>query len=100
MGVGDMSEAYSIRFDFDCENEPPKVMIVYLDRKDVLEVFEEPTMRPEVGAEFSWEEDDWQAGPFARHLLKLLNRREGEPKQQISVLIEKLLELLNKGDGP
>ena len=68
-----MSIAYKIRFDFDCEGEPPTVMIVAPNGTEVLEVFEEPTLRPEVEAEFSWEEVDWQAGPFAIKLLNMLN---------------------------
>ena len=73
-----MSKAYKIRFDFDCEGDPPRVMVVHPDGYDILEVFEEPTIRPETGVEFSWEEVDWQAGPCAISLVNLLNIGEGK----------------------
>jgi len=61
---------YLIHFEFDCEDEAPKVFIFEDGEGDVVEVFEEPTMLTE---QFSWDEDDWQAGPLAQKILNYLN---------------------------
>ncbi len=61
---------YKISFDFDCEGEAPHVFIIDASGTQVLEVFEEPIC---TASQWSWESDDWQAGPLALHVLNLLN---------------------------
>jgi len=63
---------YYIKFDFDCENEPPKVEIVNDTGCSVIEVYEEPIL-VSADNEWSWEQEDWQPGPFAVKLLELIN---------------------------
>lgn len=67
---------YFITFSFDHEGENPKVEV--RDRTSVwnevvLEVFEAPTC---TAKEWSWEEEDWKAGPFATQIVDLLNSEE------------------------
>ena len=65
--------AYGISFDFDCQGDPPHVEI----REEggmgsaVLEVHEVPVCTHPSG--WSWDDDDWEPGPFALRVLALLN---------------------------
>jgi hypothetical protein len=61
---------YKIRFDFEAEDEPPRVYICDAGGSVVLEVFEEPVS---LKGEWSWEEDDWKPGPFAEGVLNALH---------------------------
>lgn len=64
---------FMFHLDFDTKGEPPKVYLYDTQSDgDVVEVFEEPTIKPGRG-EWSWEEDDWEPGSFAQALLALLN---------------------------
>lgn len=56
--------------NLDAEGEPPEVHIRDNDGV-IVEVFEEPTCRNPTG--WSWEEEDWEPGPFAQALLKMMN---------------------------
>lgn len=65
---------YSIQFDFETEGDPPGVHI--WDSKgdwDIIEVYEEPILLNPTG--WSWDENDWKAGPLATALLQLMNER-------------------------
>jgi hypothetical protein len=69
---------FRIKIEFDGMYESPKVIIWEKYLGEVLEVFEPPMCktgwssgRPEL---WSWDDDDWEAGPFAKHVLELLNR--------------------------
>ena len=71
-----MTDRYEIAFDFDCEGEPPHVEIydngTATERGGVcLEVHEEPTQT--AAGEYSWEDDDWEPGPLAKRIVRLLN---------------------------
>ncbi len=65
---------YGIRFDFDCEGDPPSVFIAEDQRgsfvADIIEVLEEPTLKSE---SFSWEDEDWEPGPLAAKVLRVFN---------------------------
>ncbi len=67
---------YQIHFDFDCEGEPPTVYIYDNgdDRPgtsgDIIEVLEDPDC---LEGEWSWEQDDWEPGPTAAAICKLMN---------------------------
>lgn len=77
---------YEIHFDFDAQYEPPAVHI-WCGAGDVLQVFEEPTcklggkMVKQEGSfacwdwegPWSWDDEDWEPGPFAKRILKFLN---------------------------
>lgn len=63
-------QPYQLRFDFDVEGEPPTVLIWADDVGDVVEVFEEPK---QLSKEWSWDADDWEAGPLAQQILDALN---------------------------
>ena len=66
---------YHIKFDFENENEPPRVEIADEDGCSVLEVFEEPILAS-ADNQWSWEHDDWKPGPFAVKLLEMINANE------------------------
>jgi len=81
---------YSIRFEFNIENTPPKV-VIYNDEGAIIEMLEEPTshlgknveISPGVydwQGEFSWEQEDWEAGVIAKKILKHLNNKQGGKK--------------------
>lgn len=83
------SPPYSIRFDFDAEGEPPKVLIVDEQGYDIAQIFEAPTIeggelvKVELGVyswegKWSWLPSDWKPGVFARKVLTLLNAEEIE----------------------
>lgn len=55
--------SYTVQFDFDGEDEPPKVEIIDETGCCVLEVHEEPILISSDN-EWSWESDDWKPGPF------------------------------------
>lgn len=65
---------YDIAFDFDCEGDPPHVEIWVLKGKRlgpcVIRVHEAPVLK---APEWSWDDEDWEPGPFAKHVLALLN---------------------------
>jgi hypothetical protein len=70
-----MGDTYGYRFDFDGEDDPPKVYLTTATPQsrwlaDCIEIFEEPTLLADV---WSWDEDDWQLGPFAQAVLDTLN---------------------------
>ena len=70
---------WSISFDFDCEGEPPTVFIEDVDGTAWVEVYEEPTISPSVtdvdsdGNPWSWEPEDWTAGPIAQQIVEIMN---------------------------
>lgn len=74
---------YTFRLDFGTEGDPPEVCICDAQAQGVIvvTVHEEPTLRPGRGepsdhsdsGRWSWEEEDWEAGPLARQILALLN---------------------------
>lgn len=63
---------YHVQFDFDCENEPPKVEIADETGCCVLEVYEEPILIS-ADNEWSWNDEDWKPGPFTERLLEMIN---------------------------
>lgn len=77
---------YYIKFDFDCEGEPPKVFIVDEEGMEIIEVLEQPSSplgRLVKGSSlewtwkgvFSWCEEDWQAPPLANTLVEFMNKK-------------------------
>lgn len=69
---------YEINLDFDAEGDSPSVQIIDSDQGVILEVFEEPTLlrgqwSAAIDAEWSWESEDWEPGPFAKRILDWLN---------------------------
>lgn len=60
---------YEIDFEFQTD-DPPNVFIADEDGYPVLRVLEDSIPRT---AQFSWHPEDWEAGPFAKKVLNLLN---------------------------
>lgn len=84
-------EKYHIRFEFDCEGEPPTQHIWKREEPEethIAEVDEEPisklggnSVETQPGVwdwegPWSWVGDDWEAGPVAKHIIALLNAHE------------------------
>ncbi len=65
--------SYDIRFDFDCEGDPPTVTIVNAEGTEIFEVLEDPTCAHPSG--WSQYEEDWELGPEGAWLLGALYQR-------------------------
>lgn len=61
---------FGISFDFDAQGDTPSVLIHDDAGFERLEVFEEPILKTE---EWSWDDDDWEAGPIAKQLVTFMN---------------------------
>ena len=74
--------AYWIRFEFDAEGDPPRV-IFYDDEDgaDVVEVFEEPMCTHSSG--WSRNGDDWIPGPIAQRLEDLLSVTATDEEEEV-----------------
>lgn len=79
----DASQRYRFRFDFDAEDEPPRVYITDEEEtpfgSDVIQVFEDAEC---TNGAFSWNPKDWKAGPLTTHLLMLLNANPEPPVEK------------------
>lgn len=80
--------AYKIFFDFDAKGEPPSVYI-HDDKGPVLEVLEEPACKlggrlveGDWEGPWSWNPDDWEAGPLAYRILEFLSGIEHQKMER------------------
>lgn len=62
---------YRVKLKFDVEGGSPTVYVVDSNGTCVLEVLEDPVP---LTPEWSWCASDWQIGPFAQRILRLLNQ--------------------------
>lgn len=74
---------WEVGLDFDCECEPPNVLITGPpDGFVMIEVLVAPTLKsgkdPEDPEYFSWEEEDWNIPALAQLLVDNLNKLDAE----------------------
>jgi hypothetical protein len=66
---------FGIQLDFDAEGDPPVVYIADHGGRGTCyaEVFEEPALK---GRLWSWNREDWEAGPMTKQILQFMNSKE------------------------